>query len=82
MALVTSGQREAEDIFPEYFKPIEAEASADAILDPENGIDFTEVVYTETTEEQYQEYLRQMMEAEQSESEAQAGEPEHDGEWV
>lgn len=82
MALITSGQREAEEVFPEYFKPIEADASADAILDPENGIDFSEVVYTETTEEQYQEYLRMMEEAEQDESASEAGEPEHDGEWV
>jgi hypothetical protein len=80
--MVTSGQRDAEDVFPEHFVPIEvsAEDAAEAILDPENGLDFSQVVHTEVTEEQYQEYVRQMMDAELSEPEA--GEPEHDGEWV
>lgn len=78
------GEVEAAEVFSEFFAPVEmdAEQAADAMLDPENGIDFAEVVYTKATEDQYQEMVRLMEEAEAEDAAAQAGEPERDGEWV
>ena len=89
-ALMASGKFDAATIFPEQFGPpteevdASAQAAADAFVDdPEAAIDFSEVVWTPTTEEAYLEMVR-LMEAAEDEDEADlmVGEPQQDGEWV
>jgi hypothetical protein len=95
LAMIAGNQREAEEMFPEFFKEptgtgptvvdLEAQAAADAfVADPEAAIDFTEVVWTPTTEEAYEEMVRLMTEAADEEEASGAGEPEveQDREWV
>jgi hypothetical protein len=92
-ALMASGKFDASTIFPEHFGPgpeevnASAQAAADAYVDdPEAAIDFSEVVWTPTTEEAYLEMVRLMEEAagedEDDETLPMVGEPQQDGEWV
>ena len=52
---MASGRRDAEELFPEHFAPVE-DGTGEVFEDPEAKIDFSEVVYTPMTEEAYAEY--------------------------